>query len=68
MGEWSDPSISTPLTLKKGRYAAAAIYLDLPAEARKQLKGRWSGTLSGLPREEYERDDGVTRPPAVRRG
>ena len=49
IGEWSDPSITTPLTLKKGRYAAAAIYLDLPAEARKQLKGRWSGTLNNLP-------------------
>jgi len=49
IGEWTDPSISTSLALKKGRYVEPApTYLDLPAEARAHLKGRWSGTLNGL--------------------
>lgn len=48
VGEWNQLGNSVPLTLKKGRYVAAASYLDLPAMAREQLKGRWSGTLNGL--------------------
>ena len=48
VGQWNQLGNSLPLTLKKGRYVAAANYLDLPAAAREQLKGRWSGTLNGL--------------------
>jgi hypothetical protein len=48
VGQWDQLGISAPLTLKKGRYVAVASYLDLPADAREQLKGRWSGTLNGL--------------------
>lgn len=48
VGQWDQLGNSVPLTLKKGRYVAVASYLDLPAEARKQLEGRWSGTLNGL--------------------
>ena len=47
-GQWSDPSITLPVTLKKGRYVTTPVYLDLPAQARDQLKGRWTGTLNGL--------------------
>jgi hypothetical protein len=47
-GQWTDPSITTPLAVKKGHYAEAVIYLDLPAQAREQLKGRWTGTLNNL--------------------
>ena len=47
-GQWEQLGNSLPLTLKKGKYVAAASYLDLPAEAREQLRGRWSGTLNGL--------------------
>jgi hypothetical protein len=50
VGEWNDPASYAPLTMKKGRYVEPApTYLDLPAEAREKLKGRWSGTLNGLP-------------------
>jgi len=48
VGEWSQLGNSYPLTLKKGRYVAVPIYLNLPAAAREQLKGRWSGTLNNL--------------------
>ncbi|MEO8016571.1 MAG: hypothetical protein ABI769_02055 [Pseudomonadota bacterium] len=48
VGQWNQLGNSVPLTLKKGRYVAAPSYLDLPAAAREQLKGRWSGTLNGL--------------------
>ncbi len=49
VGQWTQLGNSTPLTLKKGPYVVVASYLDLPAEAREQLKGRWSGTLNNLP-------------------
>lgn len=49
VGQWNDPSVSVPVTLKKGRYVETPTYLDLPAQARTQLNGRWSGTLNGLP-------------------
>ena len=45
-GEFQQGGNTLPLTLKKGRYA---IYLDLPAEAGKQLAGSWSGTLNNRP-------------------
>ena len=48
VGAWNQLGNSVPLTLKKGRYVAVANYLDLPAVAREQLQGRWSGTLNGL--------------------
>jgi hypothetical protein len=48
VGEWTQLGNSLPLTLKKGRYIAVASYLDLPAAAREELKGRWSGTLNNL--------------------
>jgi hypothetical protein len=48
VGEWNQLGNSVPLTLKKGRYVAVASYLDLPAVAREQLEGRWSGTLNSL--------------------
>jgi hypothetical protein len=48
VGQWVQFGNSTPLTLKKGRYVAAPTYLDLPAAAREQLKGKWSGTLGPL--------------------
>jgi len=37
-----------PLTLQKGKYVALPNYLELPATARDQLKGNWTGTLNGL--------------------
>ena len=49
VGHWKQPlSDAVPLTLKKGKYAPPARYLDIPAAARPQLKGRWSGSLNGL--------------------
>jgi hypothetical protein len=48
VGQWKQLGNSTPLTLKKGRYAAAANYLDLTAAAREQLAGKWGGTLGPL--------------------
>ena len=48
VGQWNQLGMSIPITLKKGKYAAAPNYLDLPATARDQLKGRWTGTLNGL--------------------
>jgi hypothetical protein len=48
VGHWSQAGNAVPLTLKKGRYAAPASYLDLTAEGREQLKGRWNGKLNGL--------------------
>ena len=48
VGQWLQLGNSLPLTLKKGKYVAAPSYLDLPAAAAQQLKGRWSGTLNGL--------------------
>ena len=48
-GQFLQAGMSLPLTLKKGKYVAETNYLNLPAEARKQLDGRWSGTLNGLP-------------------
>lgn len=48
VGQWNQLGTSTPLTLKKGRYVAAPIYVDLPAEAFEKLKGRWSGILGPL--------------------
>ena len=48
VGQWLQVGNSLPLTLKKGKYVAAPNYLDLPAAAAQQLKGRWSGTLNGL--------------------
>jgi hypothetical protein len=48
VGQWSQLGNLLPLTLKKGKYATPTHYLDLPAAARDQLKGRWSGTLNGL--------------------
>jgi hypothetical protein len=48
VGQWSQMGTSTPLTLKKGRYVATTSYVDLPAEAREQLKGKWSGILGPL--------------------
>ncbi len=48
VGQWTQLGNSFPLTLKKGRYVAAPSYLDLPAMARQQLEGRWSGTLNSL--------------------
>lgn len=49
VGQWNQLGNSLPLTLRKGRYVAAASYLDLPVAAREQLKGRWNGTLGPLP-------------------
>ncbi len=48
VGQLKQLGNSLPLTLKKGRYVAAASYLDLPAEAREQLNGRWGGALGPL--------------------
>jgi hypothetical protein len=48
VGQWNQLGNSTPLTLKKGKYVAVANYLGLPAAAREQLKGRWSGMLNNL--------------------
>ncbi len=48
VGQWTQFGNPTPLTLKKGRYVAAPSYLSLPAAARDQLEGRWSGTLGPL--------------------
>jgi hypothetical protein len=48
VGEWNQLGNGSPLTLKKGRYAAPATYLDVPAAGREQLAGRWSGTLGPL--------------------
>jgi hypothetical protein len=47
-GEWTQAGLPKPLplTLKKGLPEQS--YLDLPAAAREQLKGRWSGTLNRL--------------------
>jgi hypothetical protein len=47
-GQWNQLGKSTPLTLRKGKYVAAQTYLDLPAAARDQVKGHWSGSLNGL--------------------
>lgn len=48
VGQWNQLGNTLPLTLKKGRYVAAPSYLNFPAAAREQLKGRWTGTLNGL--------------------
>jgi hypothetical protein len=48
VGQWIQLGTSNPLTLKKGRYVATPSYVDLPAEAREQLKGKWSGILGPL--------------------
>jgi hypothetical protein len=46
-GEWSQEGSKLPLSLRP-YYVAVANYLDLPAAAREQLKGSWSGTLNNL--------------------
>jgi hypothetical protein len=48
VGQWKQLGTAVPLTLKKGRYVAVVSYLDLPAAAREQLKGRWTGTLGPM--------------------
>jgi len=48
VGEFHQMGASLPLTLKKGKYVPVTSYLDLPAAAREQIKGRWTGTLNGL--------------------
>lgn len=48
VGQWSQLGNATPLTLKKGTFAPVPKILDVPAAARPQLKGRWTGTLNGL--------------------
>jgi hypothetical protein len=48
VGQWIQMGNSTPLTLKKGRYAPPPVYLGLSPSARDQLKGRWNGTLGPL--------------------
>lgn len=48
VGHWNQLGNSVPLTMKKGPYVAPAHYLNLPATAREQLKGRWAGTLGPL--------------------
>lgn len=48
VGHWNQLGNSVPLTMKKGPYVAPVVYLDLPASAREQLKGRWSGTLGPM--------------------
>ena len=47
-GQWNQFGMTIPLTLKKGKYVAVPNYLDLPAAARDQLKGSWTGTLNSL--------------------
>jgi hypothetical protein len=48
-GRWNQLGLNpVPLTLKKGRHVAVASYLDLPAAARAQLLGRWSGMLGPI--------------------
>jgi len=52
VGQWNQLGAEMPLTLKKGRYVPATVAatdLKLPAEASRQLEGRWSGTLNNLP-------------------
>lgn len=46
--QWTQLGTSLPITFKKGKFVAAANYLDLPAAARDQLKGNWKGTLNSL--------------------
>ena len=48
VGQWNQLGVIQQLTLKKGKYVAATYYLDMPAAARDQLKGRWTGTLNTL--------------------
>ena len=48
VGQWIQLGNTVPLTLTKGRYVAPTSYLNIPAAAREQLKGRWGGTLNGL--------------------
>jgi hypothetical protein len=48
VAQWIQMGNSVPLTLKKGKYLAPVNYLDLPAAARDQVKGRWTGTLGPL--------------------
>lgn len=48
VGQWNQMGMSIPLTMKKGKYVAASLYLDLPAATRDQIKGSWTGTLNGL--------------------
>jgi hypothetical protein len=47
VGHWNQMGNSVPLTLNKGKYVAPTNYLDFPAAARDQLKGRWTGKLNG---------------------
>lgn len=57
VGNWNQFGMSMPLTLKKGKFVAAPQYLDMPATARDQLKGSWTGTLNSLPvRVRFEAD------------
>jgi hypothetical protein len=48
VGQWYQLGNTTPLTLKKGKFAPQPKLLDIPADARASLKGRWTGTLNGL--------------------
>ena len=48
VGEWNQLGNSSPLTLKKGKYVAAANYLDFPAAARDQVKGKLERDAQGL--------------------
>jgi hypothetical protein len=47
--QWNQMGNSLPIVFKKGKYVVAETYLNLPAAARKQLEGRWNGTLNNLP-------------------
>lgn len=47
VGQWTQFGNTYPLTLKKGGRVTGG-FLNLPAAARAQIKGRWKGTLNGL--------------------
>jgi hypothetical protein len=48
VGQTIQFGVVTPVTLKKGKYVAPVVYLQVPAATRDLIKGRWSGILGPL--------------------
>ncbi len=47
-GQTTQFGVVTPVTLKKGKYVAPVVHLQVPTATRDQIKGRWSGILGPI--------------------
>lgn len=48
VGQTIQFGVVTPVTLKKGKYVAPVVHLQVPAATRDLIKGRWSGILGPI--------------------